>query len=191
MSIDIVVVANASGVSRGVMNLESRQIKYTDFETTSESGYLNALAVTVFTMEQLAEAGKEARIFTLSNVMKAVGRLQRTAKVLQAAGMDTEQILDAYAKGKASVMSDEEKDLWGRFMDVYSSDITLMPLYNDARLNEWEKQLAEAAEKGVRLDSTLRFKKLHVPFVRNTWARLPEVSEVGFEEVEGDEAIGF
>ena len=190
--IDIAIVANSTGVSRGAMNLEKRKIKYVDFEATAKNGYLNALAVLVYTMEQLAEAGTEARIFTLGNVMKAVGRLQRTTNVLQAAGMDAEEILEAYAKGKTSgTMSEDEKELWGRFMDVYSEDVTLMSLYSDARLKEWEGQLKEAAEKGTRLDSTLRFKKLHVPFVRNTWARLPEVNEEAFEEVEGDEAIGF
>ena len=188
--IDITIVANSEGVSRGAMNIEDRKIKYVDFEASANNGYLNALEVLVYTMEQLAEAGKEARIFTLGNVMKAVGRLQRTTNVLQAAGMDAEQILDAFAKGKTSgAMTDDEKELWNRFMDAYTEDITLMSLYSDDRIKSWEKQLDEAAEKGTRLDSTLRFKKLHVPFVRNTWARLPEVNEEAFEEVEGDDAV--
>ena len=190
----VVVRGNNAGAVRGTIYPELKKKKMVEYEAVGTNMYINSLAVFVHTLEEIAENienGKkvDVQIFTVSSVMNAVGRLNRTKTLLQKAGKDAEEILDVFVKTKTSgEMSEEEVGLWERFLDIEETiegSVRLYHMYSEKKMGVWEKQIG-----GKRtLSSTDRFKKTYIALSDMVEELLPEPTPYKEQEVVEDEAL--
>lgn len=164
--LDIIVVGNKNGSSRAFIN-EQNEMEVA-FDKGVGSGYINALTMVTNTLEGLAVAGiTDARIFTLSNVEAAVGRLDKC--LIEAKG-DVGIALAAFADGKSSgePMSDEEFEIWKVFVDSREK-VEVRGGYNKKTLERWQEEIAGKHF----LNSREAFKNNMIQLTVAAWDELP------------------
>lgn len=203
MSKEVIIVARNTGGARVSLTVNGARVgmKAQEFEPSYESGYLNALELVTLTLEQAVEHNiGDITIFTLSNVANAVNRYYKTKSAVKLLKLGSEEemqkVFELFVKNKGSEMSEEEQELWSRFIPAEYACAesglvkTIRNVYSQSYLDKMEKDIeeleAEAKEKGIRPRYGQRehFKKRITLAHRKAWELVPEAPLEEYFEIE-------
>ncbi len=204
MARDVIIVARATGSARVSVLSQGGKVGYksTQFEPSHDGGYLNALDLVSYTLEQSVENKIEGvTVFTLSNVANAVKRYYSCKKAISTLKLETEESMaktfDLFVEGKSTEMGEKEQEAWKRFTEAefYASEAGLLKeirsIYTGAYVqkmqDDLDKVVEEAGKTGViKFNARDSFKKRIIKAHKDAWDLVPGGEE---EEVEITDAF--